>query len=102
MTHEERISHLEVMMSDVLRRLDQLSTDLSITSKRLDQVTAELHATNEALRALNQRQEVFGQQQQVILDVLVRQTDTNTAILQKLVDQDSRLRTLETPSSKNT
>lgn len=80
MTHEERISQLEIMVSEVLRRLDQL--------------TAELHATNETLR-------LFGQQQQVILDVLVRQTDTNTALLQRLTNHEDRLHKLENPGPAN-
>lgn len=74
-------------MSEVLKRLD-------VVAARLDQVTAELHTTNEAMR-------LSGQQQQVILDVLVRQTDTNTAMLRKLAEHDTRLGNLENPGPKS-
>ena len=67
---------------------------MSEALKRLDVVTAALQATNEAMRAQSQ-------QNQTILDVLVRQTDTNAAMMRKLAEHETRLGNLENPGPKN-
>ncbi|MFD2785089.1 hypothetical protein [Hymenobacter rubripertinctus] len=73
MTDNERISQLEEMMSETLKRIDN---------------------TLEQLRLSDQRQ-------QVMLRALMQQTDTNTAMLRKLAEHDTRLDNLERPGPKN-
>ncbi|UYZ62710.1 hypothetical protein [Hymenobacter weizhouensis] len=73
MTNNERISQLEEMMSEALKRIDN---------------------TLEQLRQSDQRQ-------QVMLQALMQQTDTNTAMLRKLSEHDTRLGNLENPGPKN-
>ena len=79
-------------MSYVLKRVDVVAGRLDGTIARLDQVTAELHATNETMR-------LMVQQHQVVLDVLVRQTNTNAAIMRRLENHGNRINDLENPDS---
>ena len=73
MTNNERISQLEEMMYEVLKRIDN---------------------TLEQLRQSDQRQKLM-------LQALMQQTDTNTAMLRKLAEHDTRLGNLENPGPEN-
>jgi FtsZ-binding cell division protein ZapB len=96
--NNERISQLEVMMSDLLKRFDITVEKLDNITEQLRQTTEQTRQTNEQLRQTNEQLRQSDERQQVMLRALVQQTDTNTAMMRKLENHENRLGGLESGS----
>lgn len=102
MTNNERISQLEEMMSDLLKRFDATIARIDILADKLDRSDAQQQAFFQQQQTLSQQQQALLQElrqsderQQVMLRALVQQTDTNTAMMRKLENHENRLNSLE-------